>query len=136
MFVYKAAVVGAGRMGSAIAQLIASAGIAVVVCDVDPAALQAALQGIRTATAEGLEALVAKQAMTREQADEELARTLARVAATTAYEGFGDVDIAIEAVPERPALKQQVFAQLDAATPGHATLASATSACSISDRGS
>ena len=47
--------------------------------------------------------------------------------------GFGDVELAIEAVPERLELKLDVFAELDAATPGHAILASATSALSIAD---
>ena len=133
MFVQKVAIVGAGRTGAALAQLTAAAGIPVVLRDVDPAALAAALERIRENTAAGLDALVAKQALTREQADEQLAQTLALIAASTSYEGFGDVDLAIEAVPDRLEPKQQVLAELDAATPGHAILASSAAAVSISD---
>ncbi|HEX3434547.1 MAG TPA: enoyl-CoA hydratase-related protein, partial [Solirubrobacteraceae bacterium] len=46
---------------------------------------------------------------------------------------FGDVDLAIEAVPERMEIKQAVFAELDASTPGHAVLASNTSSLSITE---
>src|SRR6185437_3420353 len=53
----------------------------------------------------------------------------------TSYEGFGDVDFVVEAVPERMEIKQAVFAELDAATPGHAILASNTSSLSISEIG-
>ncbi|HEV2059605.1 MAG TPA: enoyl-CoA hydratase-related protein, partial [Solirubrobacteraceae bacterium] len=52
---------------------------------------------------------------------------------TTEYEGFGDVDFVIEAVPERMAIKQAVFAELDSLTPGHAILASNTSSLSITE---
>jgi len=133
MFVHKAGVVGAGRIGAGIAQLIASAGIPVLLRDVDPDALDAALERIRESTAGELDALVAKQALTREQAGEQLERTLALIAASTTYEGFGDIDLAIEAVPERLELKQQVFSELDAATAGQAILASSTAALSVGD---
>src|SRR5262249_22221413 len=51
------------------------------------------------------------------------------------YERFGEVDFVIEAVPERMDVKQDVFAELDAATPGHAILASNTSSLSITEIG-
>jgi enoyl-CoA hydratase/3-hydroxyacyl-CoA dehydrogenase len=133
LFVHKVAIVGAGRTGAGLAQLAASAGIPVVLRDVDPVALQAALERIRESTAAALDALVAKQALTREQADEQLGRTLALIAASTTYEDFGDVDLAIEAVPDRLELKRQVLAELDAATAGHAILASCAAVASISD---
>ena len=62
-------------------------------------------------------------------------RSLGRIHGTTSYEGFGDVDFVIEAVPERMEIKQSVFAELDAATPGHAILASNTSSLSITEIG-
>ena len=133
MFVHRAAVVGAGRMGAQLAQLIASAGLQVVLHDADASALAAALDRIREITAGGLDALVARGSVSEQQAQEALERTLALISATTAHDGFGDVELAIEAVPDRLELKQAVFAELDAATPGHAILASATSALSISD---
>ena len=63
----------------------------------------------------------------------QLVATTGRIHPTTSYEGFGDVDFVIEAVPERMAIKQAVFAELDAYTPGHAILASNTSSLSISE---
>jgi 3-hydroxyacyl-CoA dehydrogenase len=57
------------------------------------------------------------------------------VTGITSYDGFGDVEFVIEAVPEVMELKQQVFAELDAATPGHAILASNTSSLSITEMG-
>ena len=133
MFVFKAGVVGAGTMGAEIAALIAAAGIPVVLRDVDQQLVGAGRERAEAVTAGQLDALVAKERLTRAQADEQLAATLALISTTTGYEGFGDVDFVIEAVPERLDLKQAVFEELDAATPGHAILASNTSALSISE---
>ena len=60
---------------------------------------------------------------------------LGRIHGTTSYADFGDVDFVIEAVPEKMEIKQGVFAELDAATPGHAILASNTSSLSITEIG-
>ncbi len=57
------------------------------------------------------------------------------VTGTTSYDEFGDVDFVIEAVPEKMAIKQAVFAEIDAATPGHAILSSNTSSLSITEIG-
>ena len=57
------------------------------------------------------------------------------VTGTTSYEGFGDVEFVVEAVPEVMELKHVVFAELDAATPGNAILASNTSCLSITEIG-
>src|SRR3984957_3420665 len=133
MFVYKAAVVGAGRMGAQIAQLIAASGIPVVLRDADAGALEAALERIREITVLALDALVARGALGEQEAERELERTLGLISATTGYEGFGDVELAIEAVPDRLELKQDVFSEPAGATPGHAALASAPSALSITE---
>jgi 3-hydroxyacyl-CoA dehydrogenase len=101
MFVFKAAVVGAGTMGGEIAQTIADADIPVVLKDVGK--LQAG----------------------------ELERKLRLITGATDYDGFGAVDLVIEAVPERIEVKQAVFSELDAVTPGRAILASNTSSLSI-----
>jgi len=66
---------------------------------------------------------------------EELERKLRLIAGTTDYDGFGDVDFVIEAVPERIEVKQSVFSELDEVTPGHAILASNTSSLSITEMG-
>jgi enoyl-CoA hydratase/3-hydroxyacyl-CoA dehydrogenase len=133
MFVFKAAVVGAGTMGAEIAQLIASAGIPVVLRDVEQRFVDAGMAKAEQLTADRAGSLVASGRLTREQADAQIAGTLALLSPTTTYDGFGDVDLVIEAVPERLERKLDVFAELDAATPGHAILASNTSALSISE---
>ncbi|HVS28705.1 MAG TPA: 3-hydroxyacyl-CoA dehydrogenase family protein, partial [Solirubrobacteraceae bacterium] len=76
-----------------------------------------------------------KGKLTREQADAQAEQIVGRTLGTTEYEGFGDVDFVIEAVPERMEIKRAVYAELDAATPGHAILASNTSSLSISEMG-
>ena len=133
MFVFKAGVVGAGTMGGEIAQLVAAAGIPVVLRDVEQRFVDVGLEKARALTAGQLDGLVASGKLARERADEQLERTLALITGTTSLDGFGDVDLVIEAVPERLELKLDVFAELDAATPGHAILASNTSALSISE---
>jgi len=133
MFVFKAGVVGAGIMGAEIAAVIAAAGIPVVLRDVDQPSVDAGLERARELTAGRLDGLVASGRLTRELADAQLADTLALISGTTSWAGFGDVDFVIEAVPEQLESKLEVFAQLDAATPGHAILASNTSALSVSE---
>ncbi len=135
MFVSKAAVVGGGTMGGEIAQAIAAADIPVVVKDVEQRFVDAALEKARAVTEGQLASQVKKEKITQEQADARLAEIVGRIEGTVAYEGFGDVDFVIEAVPERMEIKQAVFAELDAATPGHAILASNTSALSITELG-
>src|SRR5207248_7197884 len=76
-----------------------------------------------------------KEKITQEEADERGKATLGRTTGTTEYEGFGDVDFVIEAVPEKMQIKQAVFAELDELTPGHAILSSNTSSLSITEMG-
>ena len=136
MFVFKAAVVGAGTMGGEIAQVIAASEVPVVLKDVEQKFIDTGLDKAREVTEGQLNGLVEKEKLTREEADERLEATVGRIAGTTEYEGFGDVDFVVEAVPERMEVKQAVFGELDALTPGHAILASNTSSLSISEIGS
>src|SRR3954452_14417583 len=133
MFVFKAAVVGAGTMGGQIAQTIAAAGIPVVLKDVKQEFVDAGLTEARNVTAGQIGRLVEKGKLTDEQAAAEVDRIVGLIEGTTGYASFGDVDFVIEAVPERMDIKQTVFAELDAATPGHAILASNTSSLSITE---
>jgi enoyl-CoA hydratase / 3-hydroxyacyl-CoA dehydrogenase len=135
MFVFKAGVVGAGTMGGQIAQTIAAAGIPVVLKDIDDKLVQAGLDEARNVTQGQVGKLVEKGKLTAEQGEAQIAEILGRIHGTTSYERFGDVDLVIEAVPERMEIKQSVFAELDAATPGHAILASNTSSLSITEIG-
>jgi 3-hydroxyacyl-CoA dehydrogenase len=133
LFVFKAAVVGAGTMGGEIAQVVAAAGIPVVLKDVKQEFVETGLEKARQVTEAQLGALVGKEKITQEQADTQREELLGRIAGTTEYEGFGDVDFVIEAVPERMEIKQTVFSELDEVTPGHAILASNTSSLSITE---
>ncbi len=133
MFVFKAAVVGAGVMGGEIAQVIAAAGIPVVLKDVEAALVDKGLEKAREVTQGQAAKLVEKGRATREQADAGAEATLARITGATSYDAFGDVDFVIEAVPERMEVKHAVFAELDAVTPGHTILSSNTSGLSITE---
>jgi 3-hydroxyacyl-CoA dehydrogenase len=127
MFVFKAAVVGAGTMGGEIAQTIANAEIPVVLKDVREEFVQQGLEKARSIW----QARVDQGKM--EEA--ELERKLGLITGATGYEGFGEVDFVIEAVPERMEIKQTVFAELDAVTPGQAILSSNTSSLSVTEMG-
>ncbi|MFL5824412.1 MAG: 3-hydroxyacyl-CoA dehydrogenase family protein [Solirubrobacteraceae bacterium] len=127
MFVFKAAVVGAGTMGGEIAQAIANADIPVVLKDIKGELVD---QGIEKARS-----LWQARVDQGKMEPAELQRKLLLITGVTEYEGFGDVDFVIEAVPERMDIKQSVFSELDQVTPGHAVLASNTSSLSITEMG-
>ena len=135
MFVFKAAVVGAGTMGGQIAQTIAAAGIPVMLKDIQQELVDAGLTEARNVTQGQAGKLAEKGKITEEQAAAQVEEVMGRIHGTTTYEGFGDVDFVVEAVPEKMAIKQAVFAELDAVTPGHAVLASNTSSLSITEIG-
>jgi 3-hydroxyacyl-CoA dehydrogenase len=133
MYVFKAAVVGAGTMGGEIAQVVASAGLPVVLKDVKQEFVDAGLEKARGVTTGQIGKLVEKGKITQEQADQQIEEIVGRITGSLDYDGFGDVDFVIEAVPEKMEIKQSVFAELDAVTPGHAILSSNTSSLSISE---
>ena len=125
MFVFKAGVVGAGTMGGEIAQTIAAAGIPVVLSDIDAGAIDRGLARARSVWQAQVDA-------GKLDADA-FERQYALIEPVTGYDAFGDVDFVVEAVPEVIELKREVFAELDACTPGRAILASNTSALSITE---
>jgi 3-hydroxyacyl-CoA dehydrogenase len=125
MFVFKAAVVGAGTMGGEIAQVIANADIPVVLKDVEERFVE---QGIGKARS-----LWQGRVDAGKLDAPELERKLALITPALDYDAFGDVDFVVEAVPERMDIKQAVFAEMDAVTPGHAVLASNSSSLSITE---
>jgi 3-hydroxyacyl-CoA dehydrogenase len=122
-------------MGGEIAQVIASAGVPVVLKDVDQKFLDQGLARARQVTQAQLAGLVQKEKIGQDDAERQLEEIAARIAGTTEYEGFGEVDFVVEAVPERIEIKQAVFSELDALTPGHAILSSNTSSLSITEMG-
>jgi 3-hydroxyacyl-CoA dehydrogenase len=125
MFVFKAAVVGAGTMGGEIAHVIANADIPVVLKDIDVKFVE---QGLDKAAS-----LWQAQVDAGKLDSQEHRRKLDLITGTTDYDRFGDVDFVIEAVPERIEIKQTVFSELDEVTPGHAILASNTSSLPITE---
>ena len=136
MFVFKAAVVGAGTMGGQIAQTIAAAGIPVVLKDVKPGARRRrADRGPQRHRRARSAAWSRRGSSPRSRPTRRSTRSSAASTARRPTTGFGDVDFVIEAVPERMEIKQAVFAELDAVTPGHAILASNTSSLSITEIG-
>ncbi len=135
MFVSKAAVLGGGTMGGEIAQVIAAADIPVVVKDIKQEFVDAAVEKSREVTKSQLDKLVSKEKLTQEAADARLDEVMGLITGATDYSGFGDVDIVIEAVPEKMEIKKAVYKEIDEATPGHAILASNTSSLSITEIG-
>ena len=120
-------VVGAGTMGSGIAQVFAQAGLSVELCDSDPGALDRARQTI----AASLERLAAKGAVTPEAK----AATLERVRADTTMARLGDADFIVEAIVEDAGAKASVLSALDALVPPDVILATNTSSISITRLG-
>jgi 3-hydroxyacyl-CoA dehydrogenase len=121
--VKRAAVVGAGTMGSGITMAYLSAGLPVVLKEVDQAALDRGLANIRKT----YEQAVAKGRMTPQQMDQ----VLARLQPSLTYDRFKEADIVVEAVFENMALKKATFAELDQVTRPDAILASNTSTLDI-----
>ncbi|MGH3368266.1 MAG: 3-hydroxyacyl-CoA dehydrogenase family protein [Nocardioidaceae bacterium] len=117
------AVVGAGLMGSGIAQVAAVAGWDVTLRDLTEASLQRGLAGIEKSLAR----FVDKGSL--EGADRDAA--LSRISTTTDLEAAGRADVAVEAVFENLDVKQEVFQTLDRVCRDDALLATNTSAIPI-----
>ena len=123
--VNKAAVVGAGTMGGGIAMVFANAGIPVLLKETDQAALDRGLATIKKNYANS----VKKGRFTQQVMDERLAR----IKPTLSYDGFGEVDMVVEAVFEGMALKKHVFGELDRVVRQGAILASNTSTLNVDE---
>ncbi|MFD8547715.1 3-hydroxyacyl-CoA dehydrogenase family protein [Streptomyces sp. NPDC059649] len=119
----KLAVIGAGLMGSGIAQVSAQAGWDVVLRDVTDEALARGKGGIEAS----YEKFVAKGKLAAADAEQ----ALARITTTTDLEGAADADIVVEAVFERIDVKREIFQTLDKLVKEEAVLASNTSAIPI-----
>jgi 3-hydroxybutyryl-CoA dehydrogenase len=117
------AVIGAGAMGSGIAEVAVVAGLGVTLIEVSDAAIAKGLQGIRG----NLQKLVAKGKMT--QADKEAA--LGSIRGTTALEDVAPADIVIEAVTENYEVKLDLLHRVDPLVRAETIIASNTSSISI-----
>ena len=116
-------VVGCGAMGRGIVQIAALAGLSVRLFDSAPGAADAALQTL----AETLAKLQDKGKLGAEA----VTAAVSRMEVATTLAALADCDIVIEAIIENLAIKQSVFAQLEAVVRPDAILASNTSSLSI-----
>ncbi len=123
MIIEKIQVVGAGQMGSGIAQVAAQAGYMVHLADVDQEVVEQGLQTIK----EDLSSSVEKERISEEEMDE----VMGRIESGTEY--APDADLAIEAVPEVIDIKTEVFQALDEQLKEEAILASNTSSLAIAE---
>jgi 3-hydroxyacyl-CoA dehydrogenase len=112
-------------MGVGIAMVFANAGIPVLLKEVDQAALDRGLGGIRKNYANS----VSKGRLTQQFADERLKL----IEPTLSFHGFAAVDMVVEAVFEGMELKKQVFAELDRVCKPGAILATNTSTLNIDE---
>jgi 3-hydroxyacyl-CoA dehydrogenase/enoyl-CoA hydratase/3-hydroxybutyryl-CoA epimerase/enoyl-CoA isomerase len=119
----RAAVLGAGIMGGGIAYQSATRGVPAVMKDVAPQALAAGV----AESARLLEKQVERGKLTTAR----MAQALARITPALSYGDFGSVDFVVEAVVENEAVKKKVLAEVEAAIPEQAILASNTSTISI-----
>ena len=127
MDIRKTAVVGAGAMGGGIAYVFSSAGLPVLVKDIDQRQLDLARDHVQQ---------IYRRRVDRGRiAASEMQERLALVAYTLDYDGFTQVDLVVEAVPEELRIKAAVLADLNMVCPAHAILASNTSALSITEMG-
>lgn len=123
--IQKVGVLGAGTMGHGIAHVCATAGFDVVLYDVTAEAAKTGLEKIR----KNLEVGVEKGKVTPAARD----AALAKVSSTADLSSVAGCQLVIEAVPEKIALKQELFQKLSAICAPDAVLASNTSSLSLTE---
>jgi 3-hydroxybutyryl-CoA dehydrogenase len=125
MNVQKIMVIGAGQMGSGIAQVCAQAGYSVLLNDLKPEFVERGLGVIK----KNLSRQVEKERMTAEQME----GVLGNLTPSTDLNDAKDADLVIEAAVENMEIKTKIFGQLDEIAPEHAILASNTSSLPITE---
>ena len=103
--VARAAVLGAGVMGSGIARLLADKGVPVLLKDIHDKAVESGLAQIRES--------FRKQLSRQGGGEERIDAKMALVTGTTSFEGFDTVDLVIEAVLEKMAIKQSALKETE-----------------------
>lgn len=117
--IQKIGVIGAGNMGSGIAQKIAQEGIPVVMIDTKDEFVQRGLGTIQRLLQEGVDRKLFKT--------EKVTEIMSRITGTTDFEAVRDADLVIEAVFEDKAVKTELFKKLDAVCSEKTILATNTS---------
>lgn len=118
-------VIGAGTMGSGIAQALALAGLQVTLYDLNSEATMKARAGIE----KSLQKLASKEKISAEAAK----LSLARLETSNTLDGLNEADVVIEVIFENLTAKQELFATLDKACPEHTLLLTNTSSLSVTD---
>ncbi len=122
-------VVGAGIMGSGVAQDLAQAGLSVKVVDVSLNILERARDAIK-------QNIRTQRLLQKRKEQESIEHILQRIEFTSEYAVFAAVDAVIENAPENIEIKSAIYAQLDEICPAHCMFAANTSAISITRIGS
>jgi 3-hydroxybutyryl-CoA dehydrogenase len=125
MKISKLMVIGAGQMGSGIAQVCAQGGYKVLLNDLKPEFVERGLAGINKILSRNVD----KGRLSEEQKQE----VLRNITASTDLNDASDVDLVIEAAVENMEIKTKIFATLDEIAPAHAILASNTSSLPITE---
>ncbi|WP_435154146.1 3-hydroxyacyl-CoA dehydrogenase family protein [Haladaptatus sp. DFWS20] len=116
-------VIGAGTMGSGIAQVAATSGYNVVMRDIKDEFVESGFDTIESS----LDRFVGKDKMSQDEAD----AAVARITGTTDLDDLADCDLVIEAAVENMDIKQDIFSELDEVLPEDVVLATNTSTLSI-----
>lgn len=124
MSVFNVTVIGAGTMGNGIAHVFAQKGFKVVLVDVQQAQLDKALQTI----GKNLDRMISKGSITDAEKEDTINNIVTDTKIST---GVSKADLVVEAATENEELKLKIFAEIDAAAPANAILASNTSSISI-----
>ncbi|WP_227937661.1 3-hydroxybutyryl-CoA dehydrogenase [Alkalihalobacillus deserti] len=125
MVIEKLMVIGAGQMGSGIAQVAAQSGLRVILYDLQSEWIEKGLSMIQTNLARDVEK--------GRKSAEEMEVILGRIAPSTSLSDGKDADFVVEAVVENLQVKQDIMRQLDRICPPHTILASNTSSLPITE---
>lgn len=123
----KVGVIGAGTMGSGIAEVSARGGVETVVVEIDASLAEAAQQRVEASAARAVD----RNKMSEEDRDS----LLANLSFTTSYDELADADLVIEAIVELKEIKLEVFRTLDQVVQPSGILASNTSSIPIVELG-
>jgi len=123
MQTYTFGVIGAGQMGSGIAQVAAASGLDVVMSDISEECIARGMAGIE----KNLERSVDKGKLSEDESQ----AIIGRIRTTTTIQDMAETDYVVEAAVEMEELKFSVFRELDTVCPDHVILATNTSSIPI-----